>query len=147
VVSAPDALRIGDDTYIGKSCTIQVSGSIGRGVLIANNVGLVGRIDHEFRVAGLSVRDGEAIGSSARLQSLPDNRITVEDDVWIGFGAVVLSGITIGTGAIIAAGSVVTTDVAPFAIVAGNPARLVNFRFDDDDAKFHKSYLARKRVA
>lgn len=49
IVSYPTRLTIGANTYIGKSCTIQVGGSIGRGVLIANNVGIVGRIDHEYR--------------------------------------------------------------------------------------------------
>ncbi|MCB1356319.1 MAG: hypothetical protein KDK53_07450 [Maritimibacter sp.] len=51
--------------------------------------------------------------------------ITVEDYAWIGAGAIVLPGVTIGTGAVVAAGAVVTRDVAPRSIVAGNPARLL----------------------
>jgi acetyltransferase-like isoleucine patch superfamily enzyme len=56
--------------------------------------------------------------------------IIVSDDVWIGHGAIICSGITIGQGAIIAAGSIVTKDVEPYAIVAGNPAKVIKYRFD-----------------
>jgi phosphonate metabolism protein (transferase hexapeptide repeat family) len=55
--------------------------------------------------------------------------VTIGHDVWVGHGAVVLPGRTIGDGAVIAAGAIVTKDVAPYAIVAGNPARLVRARF------------------
>ena len=54
--------------------------------------------------------------------------IVIEDDVWIGFNVVVLSGVRIGHGAVIAAGSIVTRDVPAGAIVAGTPARLVRMR-------------------
>ncbi len=53
----------------------------------------------------------------------------IGNDVWIGFRAMVLSGVTIGDGAVIGAGAVVASDVAPYAIVVGNPARVVRFRF------------------
>lgn len=58
--------------------------------------------------------------------------IRVGHDVWIGAGAQVLSGVTIGDGAIVAAGAIVTRDVAPYAIVGGNPARLIRYRFGPD---------------
>lgn len=58
--------------------------------------------------------------------------IIVEDDVWFGYGALILSGVTIGRGAVIAAGSVVTQDVPPYAIVGGNPAKLIKYRFNKD---------------
>ena len=57
--------------------------------------------------------------------------VRMGNDVWIGTGATLLSGLTIGDGAIIAAGSMVTKDVAPYAIVAGNPAKEVRKRFDE----------------
>lgn len=55
----------------------------------------------------------------------------IGNDVWIGYGAVILNGITIGDGAIIGAGSVVTRDVPPYSIVGGNPARVIRMRFRD----------------
>lgn len=55
--------------------------------------------------------------------------ICVGDDVWIGHNALILSGVSIGQGAIIAAGSVVSKNVPPYSIVAGNPARVVKYRF------------------
>lgn len=55
---------------------------------------------------------------------------TIGNDVWIGHGAIVLSGVEIGDGAVVGAGAVVTRDVAPYAVVAGNPARQVRLRFD-----------------
>jgi hypothetical protein len=57
------------------------------------------------------------------------HRVTIGHDVWIGHGAIVLPGRNIGTGAVIAAGAIVTKDVAPYAIVAGNPARVIRPRF------------------
>jgi virginiamycin A acetyltransferase len=57
---------------------------------------------------------------------------TVGNDVWIGMQATILPGVTIGDGAIVAAMSVVSADVPPYAVVAGNPARVVKMRFDDD---------------
>lgn len=56
----------------------------------------------------------------------------VGDDVWIGLNAIVLSGVHIGQGAVIAAGAVVTKDVPPYAIVAGNPARIIKKRFSEE---------------
>lgn len=142
VVWASRGLVIGENSYIGKSCTLEVNGRIGRGVLIGNNVGVVGRIDHEYRVPGVLIRDGRWIGSDPELAALPENQVEIGDDVWIGFGSVVLSGVRIGDGAIVAAGSVVTEDVAAFAIVAGVPAKPVGARFDGD-----AEAIARHRAA
>lgn len=57
--------------------------------------------------------------------------ITVGNDVWIGTGAMVMSGVTLGNGAAVAAGAVVTRDVPPYALVGGAPARLIRYRFDE----------------
>ncbi|RRQ29136.1 CatB-related O-acetyltransferase [Rhodococcus sp. Eu-32] len=58
--------------------------------------------------------------------------VVIGNDVWIGFGATIVSGVHIGDGAIVAAGSIVVRSVEPYSIVAGNPATLVRKRFDDD---------------
>ena len=60
--------------------------------------------------------------------------VVIGHDVWIGHGVVILPGRTIGTGAVVAAGSIVTKDVAPYTIVAGNPARVIKRRFAEDIA-------------
>lgn len=60
------------------------------------------------------------------------HHVSLGHDVWIGHGAVVLPGRNIGTGAVVAAGAIVTKDVPDYAIVAGNPARIIRARFTDD---------------
>ena len=66
----------------------------------------------------------------AEREAWSKGHIVVEDDVWIGERATILSGVRIGRGAIVGAGSVVAKDVPPYAIVVGNPARVVRYRFD-----------------
>lgn len=61
--------------------------------------------------------------------------IIIKDDVWIGEGAIICSGVTIEQGAIVAAGSVVTKNVEPYAIVGGNPAHFIKWRFDEECRK------------
>ena len=61
--------------------------------------------------------------------------IHVENDVWLGTGSTILSGVTIGNGAIIMAGSIVTKDVPPYTIVGGVPAKIVKRRFNDEEIK------------
>lgn len=61
--------------------------------------------------------------------------VVIGNDVWIGRDALILSGVEIGNGAIVAARSVVTEDVAPYSIVAGNPARHIKFRFSESIRK------------
>lgn len=58
--------------------------------------------------------------------------VVIGNDVWVGYGAVIMSGVTIGDGAVIGAKSVVTKDVMPFSIVAGNPAKEVKKRFSSE---------------
>ena len=60
-----------------------------------------------------------------------ENAIQVGNDVWVGHGAIILSGVEIGNGAIIGAGSIVTKDVEPYSIVVGNPAKSIKKRFPD----------------
>ena len=59
-------------------------------------------------------------------------KVSISDDVWVGYGSIILSGIKIGQGSIIAAGSVVTKDVEPYSIYAGVPAKKVKDRFSSD---------------
>lgn len=63
-------------------------------------------------------------------QNTTKGNVTIGNDVWIGENATLLSGVTVGDGAIIGAHSLVTKDVAPYAIVGGNPAKIIKNRFD-----------------
>lgn len=64
------------------------------------------------------------------IDTLSKGDIIIGDDVWIGYGALIMSGVNIGQGAVIAAGAVVTKDVPPYAIVGGVPANVIKYRFD-----------------
>ena len=59
--------------------------------------------------------------------------IIVGNDVWIGMNSTILSGVNIGNGAVVGCNSVVTKDVPPYAVVAGNPARVVKYRFSEEN--------------
>lgn len=65
-----------------------------------------------------------------------DVRVKIGNDVWIGGGTVILKGVTVGDGAILGAGSVITKDVQPYAIVVGNPQRILRYRFKKEDIEF-----------
>lgn len=65
-------------------------------------------------------------------ESYSKGDIIVDDDVWIGYGATILSGVHIGQGAVVAAGAVVTVDVPPYAVVGGVPAKIIKYRFNDN---------------
>lgn len=65
-------------------------------------------------------------------EALGKGDIVLEDDVWIGLNAIICSGVRIGRGAVIAAGAIVTKNVEPYAIMGGNPAKLIRYRFDSE---------------
>lgn len=70
-----------------------------------------------------------------------DRGVAIEDDVWVGARVIILQGVTIGRGAIIGAGAVVTKRVPPYAIVGGNPAKLIRFRWDVETILRHEAAL------
>ena len=76
--------------------------------------------------------DWEAEMRQKNLQSWKKPLPIIGNDVWIGFGATILNGVTVGDGAVISAGSVVTSDVEPYAIVGGVPAKTIKKRFSED---------------
>ena len=137
---APNLIEIGNSVYIGKNVTIECDIKIGNFVLIANNVSIIGRHDHDFRCIGVPVRFAPWIGGCS--SKLKFKQTIIEDDCWIGFGAVIMSEIIINRGAIIAAGSVVTRDVPSYSIVAGNPAIVIGSRFSSKfDIEIHEKTI------
>lgn len=129
---APNRVTIGNSVYVGKDVHIECNADIGDYVMIANRVALVGRHDHDFRAVGVPVRFSPWVGSTNPPSPFRDEKVVIEADVWLGFGAVVLSGVRVGRGAIVAAGAVVTKSVEPYAIVGGNPARQIGRRFMEE---------------
>jgi acetyltransferase-like isoleucine patch superfamily enzyme len=111
-------LDIGEYTFIGRGTEIEVSHhvSVGKHVLIAPGVYIT---DHNH-----STRPGPPMF----MQPCEAAPVAIGDDVWIGANAVVLPGVSIGSGAVVAAGAVVTSSVAPRAVVAGVPARALRHR-------------------
>jgi chloramphenicol O-acetyltransferase type B len=130
---AKNTLTIGDNFYIGKYSIIECDTEIGNNVIIANRVSLAGRYDHHFQQIGIPTRLAAQIRDKEYNWKGLDQKLIIEDDVWIGVGCIVLSGVTIGIGSIVAAGSVVTKDVEPYCIYAGNPAKKIRDRFDSEE--------------
>ena len=129
---APAHLEIGDHTYLGHEICIETNCRIGRFVMLANRVSLIGRRDHDFKTLGIPVRFGHWIGSERTPSPHRLDEVRIDDDVWLGYGAIVLSGVHIGRGAIVAAGSVVKDDVEAYDVVGGNPAVKIGRRFTTD---------------
>ena len=117
---------IGDKLIIGRFCQI-AAGT--RFIMNGANHSLEGFSTFPFKIFGNA-------WENIPLNSKSKGDTIVGNDVWIGYGAVIMPGIIIGDGAIIASRSIVTADVAPYTIVGGNPAKLIRQRFDDDIVKF-----------
>lgn len=132
-----NGVRIGKYSYIGNDC-FMVNVGIGAFCSIADRV-CIGGAGHPIdRVSSSPVfHEGNNV-LGVNLQSFPYEhtpKTTIENDVWIGLGSTVLSGVTIHNGAVIGAGSVVTHDVPAYEIWAGNPAKKIRDRFDKETAE------------
>lgn len=130
--SAQKDIILGNNVGIGPGCCFLCDTHIGSKVLIAASVAFLSSDDHIHNLVGKAVWD------SGRGDT---HKIIVEDDVWIGHAAIILSPVRIGHGSIIAAGSVVTKDVAPYSIVGGNPARFIKWRFSEKEIEQHELIL------
>jgi acetyltransferase-like isoleucine patch superfamily enzyme len=122
-------ITVGEYSYIGMGSRIW-SGekiTIGKYVLISHNVGISDTSAHEYNYLERAKRYKDLLEhgfpkDKAGIKTAP---IYIDDYAWINFDAIVMRGVTIGKGAIVGAGSVVTKDVPPFTLVAGNPARII----------------------
>jgi len=133
VLWAPHELKIGKDVYIGRHSQIECDAVIGDYVIMANHVSFVGRYDHNYRQIGVPIRRAEQMRNPDYSWKGKGLKVEVGDDVWIGLGVVILSGVKIGKGSIIAAGAVVTKDVEPNSIYAGCPAKKMTDRFENSE--------------
>lgn len=122
-----DPVVVGEHSYVSELCHLAQGTSIGKFCSIGNLCTL-GAQPHPMN--GLSTYPRERIwGNDKPWQFV---RTSIGNDVWIGCNAVVLAGVTVGDGAVIGAGSVVTKDVPAYAVVVGNPARIMRYRFPPD---------------
>lgn len=115
---------VGDDTIISSFSNV----SIGNNIAISYGVGIFDNVSHPMNDKRRHEHFCSIMGLSEEIISKDEIKykdITIGDGVWIGFNAVILKGVTIGKGAIVGACSVVTTDVPPYTVVAGNPAKVV----------------------
>ena len=103
---------------------------IGSFCSIAPGVKFIVSSEHPYK--GLSTYPFKVMYLDFEYEALSKGSIIVKDDVWIGANSTILSGVTIGQGAIVAAGSVVTKNIPPYAIVGGNPARVIKYRFEPE---------------
>lgn len=132
---AKHSIDIGDNFYIGKFSQIECDAVIGNNVMFANRVALIGRYDHNYQQVGVPMRLADRISDKNYSWKGLNEKIVIEDDVWVGYGAIILSGVTIGQGSIVAAGSLIARNVEPFSIYAGVPAKKIADRFDTEEEK------------
>lgn len=123
----------GDHVGIGHHCLFLCDTELGNKVMVASQVAFLNSDDHRHDVVGRAMWDSGRGDAHA---------IVVEDDVWVGHGAILLSPLRIGRGAIVAAGSVVVHDVPRYTIVGGVPARVLKMRFTPDQIREHERMMA-----
>lgn len=110
-------ISVGDNTRInGATIHARKMISIGQNCLIAANTSIIDSNGHELCLDNPE----ERIHSYDQPQA-----ITIEDSVWIGLNSIILKGVTIGKGAVIGAGSIVTKDIPPYCLAAGNPVKII----------------------
>ncbi|MGD9669416.1 MAG: acyltransferase [Hyphomicrobiaceae bacterium] len=129
-------IRVGDRTFVGNGLLVCAKSiDIGSDVLISWNVTIVDHQSHhvEFEKRANDVTDW--LHGNKDWTHVQIDPVRICDKVWIGFGANVLPGVTVGEGAVIGACSVVTHDVEPFTVVAGNPAKVVRRLVAEADSK------------
>jgi maltose O-acetyltransferase len=118
-------IEIGDNSGIGVNCQVCGPVKIGDNVMMGPEV-IVLTINHKYDRLDISMLEQG---------HQPPEPVTIADDVWIGTRAIILPGISISRGAIIGAASVVTKNVPEYAVVCGNPAKVVKYRTNHSKQK------------
>jgi len=130
-------ISVGDDVFIGPGAVLSATESeivLGDKIMLGPNVTIMGG-DHNMLTVGKFMTDVKT--------KLPENDIPVviKDDVWIGTGAIILKGVTIGKGSVVAAGSLVIKDVPEYTIVGGVPAKILKSRFSAAEIIEHEKLI------
>tara|TARA_Y100000389_G_C17330128_1_gene447626 strand:+ start:182 stop:625 length:444 start_codon:yes stop_codon:yes gene_type:complete len=118
-IHRPEKLRIGNDNFFGQNTYLIANGGIeiGNKCAIAADCKLVTR-NHTYKDKNIPIID----------QPHTYKSITIEDDCWLGYNVIILSGVTLGKGCIVAAGSIVTKSFPSYSIIAGVPANIIRKR-------------------
>lgn len=111
-------IEIGNNSGIGVNCQVSGPVKIGQNVMMGPEV-MIFTANHRFDRVDVPMR---------QQGNLSPQPVTIQDDVWIGARAIILSGVDVAKGAIVAAGAVVTKNVPEYAIVGGNPIRIIKYR-------------------
>lgn len=133
------AISVGDDVCLGdRACLVASRSSIviGSHVMFGPDVTIRGG-NHRTDLVGRFMKD---VGDDEK-RPVDDPGVVIEDDVWVGTRALILAGVRIRRGAIVGGGAVVRRSVPPYGIVAGNPARLLRFRWDLETILEHERLL------
>jgi len=134
-------ISIGHWCYVGENALIWSSGNIeiGNRVLISHNVNIFDSLTHpiDAKLRHAQFREILLQGHPSDID-LGECPVQIEEDAWIGANSIILRGVTIGKAAVVGAGSVVTQDVPPFTVVAGNPARIIR-KLDEEPATSDES--------
>ena len=119
-------IEIGDHCYVGEGTRIWSLSHVrlGNRIFLSHGVNVHDNDAHSLSAAErhCHFRELVQLGHASFVENVATSKVEIEDDVWIGFNATILKGIRIGEGAIVGACSTVTRDVAPYTVVAGNPA-------------------------
>lgn len=128
---------LGDDVSLGVRPVLLAAQSrirIGSHVMFGPEVMIIGGVHN-------TALPGRVMTAVHEKTPNDDLDVVIDDDVWVGARAIILRGVTVGRGAIVGAGAVVTKSVPPYAIVAGNPAQVVRFRWDVETILAHETAL------